>query len=89
MRLRYVGTFPTTFVELGLEVLPDEEFSVDGDEVSRYLSRDDIVEVRETSPQKSSRTRRQPEEPEPVAPEQVEDVVPVDVQDSVSDVPVV
>ncbi len=60
MRLRYVGSFPVTFSSTGLEVHPDDEFSVPDEDASAYLSRSDIVLV-ETSPpivEKPSRARK-------------------------------
>lgn len=45
MKLRYVGSVPTSFMALGLEVNPGQEFDVPDDEAKSYLSRADINEV--------------------------------------------
>jgi hypothetical protein len=68
MRVRYVGSHPTTFVEIGLELLPDEEFDVPPEDASKYLSRVDLVEVAEHE--------APPNKPVKARPRAVEDAVP-------------
>ena len=61
MRLRYVGSAPTTFVSIGLEVQPDDEFSVSDDDFPAYETRSDVVVVEDPKPvvvEKPSKARR-------------------------------
>jgi hypothetical protein len=45
VRLRYVGAQPTTFITLGVEVEPGDEFEVPDDAAHGLLARADIEEV--------------------------------------------
>lgn len=42
MKLRYTGATPVTFIQLGLEKQPGEEFDVHIDDAEGYLARDDV-----------------------------------------------
>lgn len=42
MKLRYTGTAPVTFMQLGLELEPGAEFSVEDEQAPGYLARADI-----------------------------------------------
>ena len=59
MRLRYVGLVPVTFMELGLDVQPDDEFDVRDELSGAYVTRSDIVEVVSESREKAPRARKQ------------------------------
>lgn len=52
MRLRYLGSTPTTFAVLGLEVAPGDEFDVDDSAAAAYTARADVEAV---DPPKSRR----------------------------------
>lgn len=56
MRLRYAGQAPVTFVALGLEVDPGDEFEVDDVEAQRLLARADVEEVQPPVRRKTART---------------------------------
>jgi hypothetical protein len=54
LRLRYLGAIPTTFVTLGLEVQPGDEFDVDDATASAFTARADVEAV---DPPKSPRRK--------------------------------
>jgi hypothetical protein len=45
VRLRYVGALPTTFVSVGVEVDPGDEFEASDEHVPGLLARADVEEV--------------------------------------------
>jgi hypothetical protein len=84
MKLRYVGTSPVTFMDLGVEVLPGEEFSVPFEESAGYLTRVDLVEVADGGRSPSSKKSVSKKTPEPVE-EPPADTVPQEPTDTVSE----
>jgi hypothetical protein len=54
VRLRYAGPLPVTFVALGLEVQPGDEFEVDDVEAQRLLRRPDVEEVQAPLPRRKA-----------------------------------
>ncbi len=64
MRLRYLGHAPATFVALGLEVLPGDEFDVDDSVAPGLVGRADIVAV---DPPKGQRRKAKPDDTAPDA----------------------
>lgn len=80
MRLRYVGALPTTFVTLGAEVDPGDEFEVPDDAAPGLLARADVEEV--PAPTRRKAAKAAPETPAGDAPapvtEEVDRAVPDD-----------
>lgn len=69
MKLRYVGTVPTTFITGSVgSVEPGDEFTVPDELASAFLARADVEEVVEELPAEKPVTPKQPrvEDPEPV-----------------------
>lgn len=71
MRLRYLGQTPTTFVTLGLEVAPGEEFDVDDSAAAGLLGRADIIAA---DPPKPVRRKAKDDATSPSAPKSAGDV---------------
>jgi hypothetical protein len=88
VRLRYLGSAPTTFVALGLEVEPGDEFDVDDSTAPGLVGRGDIVAV---DPPKTPRRKAKPDDSaQPSAPVPAGDapdstVTPEEVPGGVSD----
>lgn len=84
MRLRYIGSAPTSFMALGAEVFPGDPFEVPDEVAASYLARADIeeapaVEARSLRKSKSSASDPAGQSPEPtVTPEEVSHGVPDD-----------
>ncbi len=74
MRLRYLGSIPTTFVALGLEVQSGDEFDVDDSAVPGYLARADVEAA---DPPKAPRRKAKADVPDPA--------VALDVSEGVAD----
>ncbi len=83
MRLRYLGHAPATFVALGLEVLPGDEFDVDDSVAPGLVGRADIA----AAPPKALRRKAKPDDatPTPVSAGDVPDPAVEEVSSGVSD----
>lgn len=84
MRLRYLGSTATTFVALGLEVAPGDEFDADDSAAPGLVGRADIVAV---DPPKAARRKAKPDDttPPPVLAGDVPDPAVEEVSSGVSD----
>lgn len=84
MRLRYIGSAPTSFMALGAEVFPGDSFEVPDEVAAGYLARADVEEapaagVRSLRKSKPSVSETAGLPPEPtVTPEEVSHGVPDD-----------
>lgn len=87
MRLRYIGSAPTTLMAVGAELFPGDEFDVLDDDAEAFTRRADF----EAAPAPVSKARRQSKTAVPadlsgavealeptVTPEEVSDAVPDD-----------
>jgi hypothetical protein len=83
LRLRYLGAIPTTFVTLGLEVQPGDEFDVDDATASAFTARADVEAV---DPPKSPRRKTKADAaPDPVPAGATPDPTVEEVSSGVSD----
>lgn len=83
MRLRYIGSAPTSFMALGAEVFPGESLEVPDEVAVSYLARADVEEILPDGPRglrkSKSPTASTGQSPEPtVIPEEVSSAVPDD-----------
>ena len=83
MRLRYLGSTATTFVALGLEVAPGDEFDADDSAAPGLVGREDIVAV--DPPKAARRKAKDDTTPIPVSAGDVPDPAVEEVSSGVSD----